>query len=95
MTYGNHPSGVSIPRSRDELGRPSHEGYRFRGNRPTVFEVAGIHIVVLDPRFAPRDQIACAFTNDDDAQAVAGFLNTRLGAGETVHGSRPCGSSGN
>ena len=40
--------------------------------------------MVLDPRFAPGDQIACAFTDDDDAQAVAGFLNTRLGAGETV-----------
>ncbi len=43
-----------------------------------------MHVVVLDPRFAPRDQIACAFTGDDDAQAVAGFLNTRLGGGETI-----------
>ena len=46
--------------------------------------MTSVHIVVLDPRFAPRDQIASAFTNDDDAQAVAGFLNMRLGGGETV-----------
>ena len=46
--------------------------------------MASVHVVVLDPRFAPRDQIACAFTGDDDAQAVAGFLNTRLGGGETI-----------
>ena len=43
-----------------------------------------VYVVVLDPRFAPRDQIACAFTDDDDAQAVAGFLNARLGDGETI-----------
>lgn len=30
---------------------------------------------------APRDQAAWAFTNDDDAQAMAGFLNQRLGGG--------------
>ena len=30
---------------------------------------------------APRDQAAWAFTNDDDAQAMAGFLNKRLGGG--------------
>ncbi len=46
--------------------------------------VASIHVVVLDPQFAPRDQTAWAFTDDDDAQAVAGFLNTRLGGGETI-----------
>ncbi|MBA2642695.1 MAG: hypothetical protein H0U82_07205 [Actinobacteria bacterium] len=44
----------------------------------------GVYVVVLDPRFAPRDQIACAFTDDDDAQAVASFLNARLGGGETI-----------
>jgi len=46
--------------------------------------VASVHVVVLDPRFAPRDQIAWAFTADDEAQAVAGFLNARLGGGETI-----------
>ncbi|MBA3402794.1 MAG: hypothetical protein H0U05_12515 [Actinobacteria bacterium] len=46
--------------------------------------MASVHVVVLDPRFAPRDQIAWAFTADDDAQAVAGFLNARLGGGETI-----------
>lgn len=46
--------------------------------------MTSVHVVVLDPRFAPRDQISCAFTDDDDAQSVAGFLNARLGGGETV-----------
>ncbi len=46
--------------------------------------VASIHAVVLDPRLAPRDQIAWAFTAADDAQVVAGFLNVRLGRGETI-----------
>ena len=46
--------------------------------------MASVHVVILDPRFAPRDQIAWAFTADDDAQAVAGFLNARLGGGETI-----------
>jgi len=46
--------------------------------------VASVHVVVLDPRFAPHDQIAWAFTDDHDAQAVAGFLNARLGGGETI-----------
>lgn len=43
-----------------------------------------VSVVVLDPRLAPRDQTAWAFTRDDDAQAVAGFLNTRLGDGDTI-----------
>ncbi len=47
-------------------------------------EMASVHVVVLDPRFAPRDQVAWAFTADHDAQAVAGFLNARLGGGETI-----------
>jgi hypothetical protein len=46
--------------------------------------VASICVVVLDPRLAPRDQTAWAFTNEDDAKAVASFLNTRLGAGEDI-----------
>lgn len=46
--------------------------------------VTSVRVVVLDPQFAPRDQTAWAFTDDDDAQAVAGFLNTRLGGGETI-----------
>jgi hypothetical protein len=47
-------------------------------------DVANICVVVLDPRLAPRDQTAWAFTNDDDAKAMAGFLNTRLGGGEEI-----------
>ena len=46
--------------------------------------MASVHVVVFDPRFAPRDQTAWAFTDDDDAQAVASFLNARLGGGETI-----------
>jgi hypothetical protein len=41
--------------------------------------VASICVVMLDPQLAPRDQTAWAFANEDDAQAVASFLNTRLG----------------
>ncbi len=46
--------------------------------------VARVHVVVFDPRFAPRDQVAWAFTANEDAQAVAAFLNARLGGGETI-----------
>ena len=46
--------------------------------------MAGIYIVVLDPQLAPRGQTAWAFTQADDARAVAGFLNNRLGAGEEI-----------
>lgn len=46
--------------------------------------MASIFVVVLDPEFAPHDQTAWAFTNDDDAKAMAGFLNTRLGGGEEI-----------
>jgi hypothetical protein len=46
--------------------------------------VANICVVVLDPRVAPRDQTAWAFTDDDDARAMAGFLNMRLGSGEEI-----------
>ena len=46
--------------------------------------MASICVIVLDPHVAPRDQTAWAFTNDDDAQAMAAFLNTRLGCGEEI-----------
>lgn len=46
--------------------------------------MANICVVVLDPRFAPRDQTTWAFTQDDDARAVASFLNARLGGGEEI-----------
>ncbi len=46
--------------------------------------MASVSVVVLDPRIAPRDQTAWAFTEDADAQAVAGFLNMRLSDGESI-----------
>jgi hypothetical protein len=39
-------------------------------------------VVMLDPELAPRDQTAWACTSEDDAKAVARFLNSRLGNGE-------------
>jgi hypothetical protein len=47
-------------------------------------EVASISVVVLDPRIAPHDQATWAFTDADDALAMAGFLNTRVGEGEDI-----------
>jgi hypothetical protein len=47
-------------------------------------EVASISVVVLDPRIAPHDQATWAFTDTDDALAMAGFLNTRVGEGEDI-----------
>jgi hypothetical protein len=47
-------------------------------------EVASICVVILDPELAPRDQTAWAFTNDDDARAMASFINTRLGGGKEI-----------
>ena len=47
-------------------------------------EVASISVVVLDSRIAPRDQAAWAFTEVDDATAMAGFLNARVGRGEEI-----------
>ena len=41
-------------------------------------------MVVLDPRVAPRDQTAWAFTDNQDAEAMASFLNTRLGGDEEI-----------
>ena len=40
--------------------------------------------MVLDPRIAPRDQATWAFTDDEDAMAMAGFLNARVGGGEEI-----------
>lgn len=46
--------------------------------------MASVCVVVLDPEVAPRDQSAWAFTSQEDAVAVANFLNTRLGDGDQV-----------
>jgi hypothetical protein len=46
--------------------------------------VASISVVVLDPRIAPRDQATWAFTDSEDATAMAGFLNARVGAGQEI-----------
>ena len=46
--------------------------------------MASVCVVVLDPDLAPRDQTAWAFTHEADAQAVADFLNRKLGSGEDV-----------
>jgi hypothetical protein len=46
--------------------------------------MASISVVVLDPRIAPRDQATWAFTDNEDAKAMAGFLNTRVGRGEEI-----------
>jgi hypothetical protein len=46
--------------------------------------VASVCVVMLDPELAPRDQSAWAFTSEEDAKAVARFINTRIGAGEQV-----------
>lgn len=46
--------------------------------------MAAVSVVVLDPHFAPKDQTAWAFTEVEDAQAVAAFLNEQLGSGEEI-----------
>ncbi len=46
--------------------------------------MSSISVVLLDPELAPRDQAAWAFTDDEDASAVAKFLNETLGGGDTV-----------
>lgn len=46
--------------------------------------MASISVVVLDARIAPRDQATWAFTDGDDAMAMAGFLNARVGGGEEI-----------
>jgi hypothetical protein len=40
--------------------------------------------VVLDPELAPRNQTAWAFTREEDARAMAAFLNNQLGTEEPV-----------
>jgi hypothetical protein len=47
-------------------------------------DVADICVVVLDPEVAARDQTTWAFTRAEDAEAMAGFLNTRVGDGEEI-----------
>ena len=54
------------------------------GRRSTFLHVSSISVVLIDPEFAPRDQAAWAFTDGDDASAVAEFLNETLGGGDTV-----------
>ena len=46
--------------------------------------MASISVVVLDTRIAPRDQATWAFTDEEDAMAMAGFLNARVGGGEEI-----------
>lgn len=46
--------------------------------------MSSVSVVVLHPDLAPRDQTAWAFTNEDDAMAVAGFLNRQLGLGDEI-----------
>ena len=46
--------------------------------------MAGICVVVLDPQLAAGDQATWAFTRAEDAEAMAGFLNTRVGDGEEI-----------
>ena len=46
--------------------------------------MASISVVVLDHRIAPHDQATWAFTDGDDALAMAGFLNARMGDGEEI-----------
>ena len=40
--------------------------------------------MVLDPELAPREQTTWAFTHEEDAHAMAAFLNHRLGAGDEI-----------
>ena len=47
-------------------------------------EVSSVSVVVLHPDLSPRDQTAWAFTDADDARAVAGFLNRQLGNGDEI-----------
>jgi hypothetical protein len=46
--------------------------------------VADVCVVVLAPQVAPGDQATWAFTRAEDAEAMAGFLNTRVGGGEDI-----------
>jgi hypothetical protein len=46
--------------------------------------VASISVVVLDSGIAAREQATWAFTDVDDAMAMASFLNLRVGGGEEI-----------
>jgi hypothetical protein len=46
--------------------------------------VADICVVVLDPEVAAGHQTTWAFTRAEDAEAMAGFLNARVGGGEDI-----------
>ena len=54
------------------------------GYNLTSWNVPSVSVVVLDPGIAPRDQATWAFTDGDDAMAMAGFLNTRVGGGKEI-----------
>ena len=54
------------------------------GEGLTSRKVASISVVVLDARIAPRDQATWAFSDGDDAMAMADFLNARVGGGEEI-----------
>jgi hypothetical protein len=73
--YLDQPTVSNHPRTRDTR----KGGYDLRS-----WNVAKISVVVLDPRIAPRDQATWAFTDGDDATAMAGFLNTRVGGGTEI-----------
>ena len=48
------------------------------------WNVGSVSVVVLDAQIAPGDQATWAFTNGDDALAMAAFINTRVGGGEEI-----------
>lgn len=54
------------------------------GDVLTSLVVASISVVVLDSGIAPREQATWAFTEVDDAMAMASFLNARVGGGEEI-----------
>ncbi len=68
----------------DPFGDPRMRDTQKGGDDLWSREVANISVVVLDPRIAPHDQATWAFTDGDDALAMAGFLNARMGRGEEI-----------
>ena len=52
--------------------------------------VASISVVVLDARIAPRDQATWAFTDGDDAFAMADFSTREWAKARKSRGSRSC-----
>jgi hypothetical protein len=79
-SYERRSRGTAAGEARAALER----GIPNRGRTAYGQTVASVCVVVLDPDLAPRDQTAWAFTSEEDAKAVARFLNTRLGDGEQV-----------